>query len=111
MTFFNFQNANPSSSSTSTSSSSSSTDSSSVSSNPVVSPLFWIYWVVSIPLTASIVAAWWIWERRREKKYEEEDSALEKGVEAMEMQIQTAMRKRTMSKAATWDTRQAADAF
>jgi hypothetical protein len=108
MTFFNFQNnnSNPSPSSPTDTSSASSTSS---PSSPIVSPLFWIYWAVSIPLTASIVGAWWIWERRREKKYEEEDSALEKGVEKMEIQIQTAMRKRTMSKVATWDMRQNAN--
>ena len=56
-----------------------------------------------------IVLSWYIWEKRREKRYQEEDNELEKGVETMELQIQSAMRKRTMSKVATWDTKQSAD--
>jgi sensor domain CHASE-containing protein len=104
MTFFNFQNNNNNSSPPSPTNTSSTSSTS--SNSPIVSPLFWIYWAVFVPLTASIVGVWWIWERRREKKYEEEDNELEKGVETMEIQIQTAMRKRTMSKVATWDTRQ-----
>lgn len=88
MTFFNFQNSDDPDNPT-----------------PVVSSQFWIYWAVSIPLTISIVGIWWVWERRREKRYEQEDTALEKGVETMEIEIQSAMRKRTMSKVATWDTK------
>ena len=103
MTFFNFQNSEGGGSG---SSSDNSTSSASSSSNPtVVSNQFWIYWVVTIPLTTIIVLTWYIWERRREKRYAEEDTALEKGVESMEIQIQSAMRKRTMSKVATWDTK------
>jgi hypothetical protein len=107
MTFFNFQNSEGGGSG---SSSDNSTSSASSSSNPpVISNQFWIYWVVTIPLTIIIVLTWYIWERRREKRYAEEDTALEKGVESMEIQIQSAMRKRTMSKAATWDTKTTGD--
>lgn len=38
-----------------------------------------------------------------------EDDELEKGVEGMEMQIQKSMRKRTMSKVGTWDTKGSGD--
>lgn len=107
MTFFNFQNSGGGGSG---SSSDNSTSSASSSSNPpAVSNQFWIYWVVTIPLTIVIVLTWYIWERRREKRYAEEDTALEKGVESMEIQIQSEMRKRTMSKVATWDTKTTGD--
>jgi hypothetical protein len=109
MTFFNFQN-NQGGSGASSSSSENSTSSDDSSSQPsVVSNQFWIYWVVTVPLTIVIVLSWYIWERRREKRYAEEDSALEKGVESMEIQIQSEMRKRTMSKVATWDTKNSGD--
>ena len=81
MTFFNFQN-----------------------SGPIVSGQFWIYWAVTIPVTVVIVAIWHVWEKRREAKYNKEDTDLEKGSEDMERVIMATMRKRTMSKVSTWDT-------
>lgn len=80
MTFFNFQD-----------------------SGPTVSSEFWIYWVVTIPITVVIVGVWWVWERRRERIYEQQDLDLERGSEDMEKVIMATMRKRTMSKASTWD--------
>ena len=70
---------------------------------PEISTRFWIYWVVTIPLTVVIVGIWWVWERRREAKYDKEDADLEKGSEDMEKSIMATMRKRTMSKASTWE--------
>ena len=52
----------------------------------------------------AIVGIWWVWERRRDQRYEKEDKDLEKGSEDMERVIMAAMRKRTMSKHSTWDT-------
>jgi hypothetical protein len=75
MTFFNFQ-----------------------TSGPAVSPNFWIYWVVTIPVTVAIVIFWYVWEKRREAMYDKEDADLEKGSEDMEKDIMATMRKRTMSK-------------
>jgi hypothetical protein len=80
MTFFNFQG-----------------------SGPAVTSSFWIYWAVDIPVTIIIVAVWYVWEKRREAKYDREDADLEKGSEDMEKNIMAMMRKRTMSKASTWD--------
>lgn len=103
-TFFNFQNANGggdgggSSSSGSPSDDPTSASSQDNSSPPVVSPQFWIYWAVTGPVTIAIVLLWYIWEKRREKRYREEDSELEKGVQTMELQIHSAMRMRSMSK-------------
>jgi cytochrome c-type biogenesis protein CcmH/NrfF len=82
MTFFNFQ-----------------------TSGPAVSPNFWIYWVVTIPVTVAIVIFWYVWEKRREAMYDKEDADLEKGSEDMEKDIMATMRKRTMSKATTWDVK------
>jgi hypothetical protein len=113
MTFFNFQNANGGGSSNGLSGSSAdnstSTSSQDNSNPPVVSSQFWIYWVVTIPMTIVIVMIWYVWEKRREKRYQVEDNELEKGVETMELQIQSAMRKRTMSKVTTWDTKHGGD--
>ena len=83
MTFFNFQN----------------------SGTAVVSNQFWIYWAVDIPVTILIVGVWYVWEKMREARYNREDEDLEKGSEHMEKDIMAAMRKRTMSKASTWDTK------
>jgi len=83
MTFFNFQN----------------------SGTAVVSTQFWIYWAVDIPITILIVGVWYVWEKMREARYNREDEDLENGSEHMEKDIMAAMRKRTMSKASTWDTK------
>lgn len=71
--------------------------------NSVVSPLIWIYFVVTIPLTAAIVLAWRVWDSRRERKYAAEDAEIELGIDEMERKIMAQMRKRTMSKVRTWD--------
>ena len=60
--------------------------------------------MITIPVTMAIVGAWWIWEKRRDERYEREDKDLERGSEDMERVIMAAMRKRTMSKHSTWDT-------
>lgn len=83
MTFFNFQ----------------------ASDGPVVSSQFWIYWVVTIPVTVVIVGVWYLWEKKREARYNIEDLDLEKGSEDMERNIMATMRKRTMSKVSTWDVK------
>ncbi|TVY88557.1 hypothetical protein LAWI1_G005732 [Lachnellula willkommii] len=82
MTFFNFQDP-----------------------GPAVDNRFWIYWAITIPVTGIIVGVWYVWEKKRERRYENEDQDLERGSETMEKQIMAMMRKRTMSKASTWDTK------
>lgn len=74
-------------------------------SKPAVTTSFWIYWAVDIPVTAVIVLIWYVWEKRREAKYDREDADLEKGSDDMEKNIMATMRKRTMSKVSTWDTK------
>jgi hypothetical protein len=70
---------------------------------PIVSNQLWIYFAWTIPVTMVIVGGWWLWEKRRERIYGEEDADLEKGSEGMEGKIMATMRKRTMSKASTWN--------
>ncbi|KAK4152833.1 hypothetical protein C8A00DRAFT_44176 [Chaetomidium leptoderma] len=57
-----------------------------------VSPQLWIYFVITIPLTLAI-----------EGRYAMEDADIEAGIEKMEAQIMATMRKRTLSKARTWE--------
>ena len=66
---------------------------------------FWIYWAVTVPVTIVIVGIWYVWEKRRDAKYDKEDEDLERGSEDMEKNIMAMMRKRTMSKASTWETK------
>jgi hypothetical protein len=68
-----------------------------------VSPLLWIYFAISVPLTVLIVVGWRWWDRRREVRYAQEDADIEAGIEKMEAQIMATMRKRTLSKVRTWD--------
>jgi hypothetical protein len=82
MTFFNFQND-----------------------GPEVSSRFWMYWAVTVPVTIVIVGIWYVWEKRRDARYDKEDEDLERGSEDMEKNIMATMRKRTMSKASTWETK------
>ncbi|CZR69349.1 uncharacterized protein PAC_19249 [Phialocephala subalpina] len=51
---------------------SSSTSSPSSSSDPIVSPKFWIYWAVTIPLTLLTMLIWRIWWVWQERIYEKE---------------------------------------
>ncbi len=69
-----------------------------------VSPLLWVYFVITIPLTLAIVVCWRWWDRRREAQYALEDADIEVGIEKMEAQIMATMRKKTLSKSRTWGT-------
>ncbi|KAG5933432.1 hypothetical protein E4U53_000989 [Claviceps sorghi] len=81
MTFFNFQE----------------------SAHPVSTGL-WIYFAVTVPITASIVAIWMWYDRRREAQYARDDEDLEQSIDKMEKDIMFHLRKRTMSKAHTWNS-------
>jgi hypothetical protein len=50
---------------------------SSKSNNLYVSPLFWIYWAISIPLTIAVVGAYILWDRKLSMKAHKEDEAIE----------------------------------
>lgn len=46
------------------------------SQSPTVSKSFWIYWVVSLPLTCMIVVGWLVWHKKQERfEKESEDKA------------------------------------
>ncbi|RDA90379.1 hypothetical protein CP533_5643 [Ophiocordyceps camponoti-saundersi (nom. inval.)] len=64
----------------------------------------WIYFIVTIPLTAAIVGSWWWWDKRREEQFARDDADLEKNIDKMERDIMFHLRKRTMSKAHTWNS-------
>ncbi|KJZ74094.1 hypothetical protein HIM_06543 [Hirsutella minnesotensis 3608] len=72
--------------------------------SPHVASQFWIYFAVTLPLTAAIVGSWWWFDRRREAQYAKDDEDLEKNIDKMERDIMFHLRKRTMSKANTWNT-------
>ncbi len=57
MTFFNWQSSNPN--------------------GLYVSPLFWIYWAVTIPLTIAVVGSYVLWDRKLSMKAHKEDEAIE----------------------------------
>jgi hypothetical protein len=42
-----------------------------------VSPLFWIYWAISIPLTIAVLGTYLLWDRRLSMKAHKEDEAIE----------------------------------
>ncbi|KAK7417907.1 hypothetical protein QQZ08_011447 [Neonectria magnoliae] len=72
--------------------------------SPVVSVQVWIYFAVTIPITALIVGAWlWI-DKHRMEQAKKDDEDLEKNIEIMEKEIMFHLRKRTMSKTNTWNT-------
>ncbi|KAL2022280.1 hypothetical protein VTK56DRAFT_5678 [Thermocarpiscus australiensis] len=104
MSFFDFHpdNNSDSSSPTPTTTTTTAASSANASASPV-SPLLWIYFAITVPLTLVIVVCWRVWDRRREVRYAQEDADIEAGIERMEAQIMATMRKRTMSKVRTWD--------
>ncbi|KAH7170347.1 hypothetical protein EDB81DRAFT_837221 [Dactylonectria macrodidyma] len=72
--------------------------------NPVVSVQLWIYFAVTVPITAVIVAAWMWIDKHRAKQAKRDDAVLERDIEIMEREIMFHLRKRTMSKTNTWNS-------
>ncbi|KEY65212.1 hypothetical protein S7711_09339 [Stachybotrys chartarum IBT 7711] len=72
--------------------------------NPMVSGQLWIYFAVTVPVTAFILLVWTWYDRRREAQYARDDADLENNIDKMEKDIMFHLRKRTMSKANTWNT-------
>jgi hypothetical protein len=79
MTFFNWQSHNANSSS-------------------YVSPLFWIYWAVSIPLTILVLGWFFLLERAWAKRIDEDDARVEKDMNLMKYNMQKDMRHRIVPK-------------
>ncbi|KAH0558726.1 hypothetical protein GP486_004630 [Trichoglossum hirsutum] len=51
-------------------------------SESILSNKFWIYWVVTLPLTALVIALWIAWYRWNDKKLMKENKDLEDGMDA-----------------------------
>ncbi|PMB69586.1 hypothetical protein BM221_004230 [Beauveria bassiana] len=71
---------------------------------PVISDKLWIYFLLTIPITAAIVGIWIWYDKRKEAQYAQDDEDLEKDITKMELDIMMNLRKRTMSKNHTWNT-------
>ncbi|KAF7547798.1 hypothetical protein G7Z17_g7492 [Cylindrodendrum hubeiense] len=71
---------------------------------PVVSVQLWIYFAVTVPITALIVGAWMMIDKHRMKQAKRDDADLERNIEIMEKEIMFHLRKRTMSKTNTWNS-------
>jgi len=69
----------------------------------VVSPLLWVYFVITVPITGLVFFLWRVWDRRRTALNMADDDNLEAGIDRMEAQIMAMMRKRTLSKIRTWE--------
>ncbi|KAM0459465.1 hypothetical protein ACHAPV_005653 [Trichoderma viride] len=82
MTFFNFQSG----------------------ADPVISNWLWVYFIITVPLTVIIVGSWIWYDRRKEARYADDDKELEGDIEQMEVSIMKSLRRRTMSKANTWNS-------
>ena len=67
-----------------------------------VSVELWIYFAVTVPITAIIVVTWVLVDRKREEQHKRDDADLERNIDKMERDIMRHLRKRTMSKANTW---------
>ncbi|KAF5232402.1 hypothetical protein FANTH_13021 [Fusarium anthophilum] len=72
--------------------------------DPVISVELWVYFAITVPVTALIVGAWTFIDKRRQEQHKKDDADLEKNIDKMEKEIMFALRKRTMSKANTWNT-------
>jgi type VI protein secretion system component VasK len=77
------------------------TDGSNADATPVSSDI-WIYIVTTVPITALIVVFWLWYDRRRERRYKEEDEKLETDIEKMEKEIMQHLRQRALNKTRTW---------
>ncbi|KAJ6788656.1 hypothetical protein PWT90_04965 [Aphanocladium album] len=82
MTFFNFQS----------------------NADPVISDKIWVFFLLTIPITAAIVGIWIWYDKRKEAQYARDDEDVEKDITRMEHDIMRNIRQRTMSKAHTWNT-------
>ncbi|KAM0343276.1 hypothetical protein ACHAPU_008726 [Fusarium lateritium] len=72
--------------------------------DPVISVELWVYFAITVPVTALIVGCWMFIDKRRQEQHKKDDADLEKNIDDMEKEIMFALRKRTMSKANTWNT-------
>ncbi|KAJ4144659.1 hypothetical protein LMH87_003534 [Akanthomyces muscarius] len=82
MTFFNFQS----------------------SADPVISDKLWVYFLLTIPITAAIVGIWIWYDKHKEAQYARDDEDLEKDIVKMEHDVMLNIRKKTISTRHTWNS-------
>lgn len=75
-----------------------------IGADPVISNWLWVYFIITVPLTIIIVGSWIWYDRRKEARYADDDKELEGDIEQMEVSIMKSLRRRTMSKANTWNS-------
>ncbi|KOS18329.1 hypothetical protein ESCO_002490 [Escovopsis weberi] len=69
-----------------------------------VSAWVWVYFAMTIPITFFFVAAWIWYDRQRKVKDERDEKELQEEIDNMEKDIMATMRRKTMSRAHTWNT-------
>ncbi len=70
--------------------------------NGSVSSLFWIYFVLMVPLTAAIVGAWWTFDKRSQHGTKADSGAAEReALNELENSIMEDIRRRTGARVGT----------
>ncbi|MCJ1330867.1 hypothetical protein MMC10_007554 [Thelotrema lepadinum] len=63
-------------------------DWSSAEGEAILSNRFWIYWVVTVPLTVVVISTWWFWKNWRERKdFSNDQAALQEGPESRNEEV------------------------
>ena len=62
----------------------------------IASPYIWVFFVITIPLTALVYAVWFWWFKVSQKHYQKRH---EEGLEGIEMKLRSAVRSATTG---TW---------
>ncbi|ORY71048.1 uncharacterized protein BCR38DRAFT_415789 [Pseudomassariella vexata] len=64
-------------------------------------PHLWIYFVIAVPLTALIVGAWWMYDKRPDNGVDEDVNEAEKYLDRLEAQIMEGIRTKTGARVRT----------
>jgi hypothetical protein len=76
-----------------------------------VAPQLWIYFVIAVPLTVLTVGTLWMWDRKRNRKSKRVTAALEEGLEHMEMEIASQMKRQRVGTKTSTPTKNDLDDF
>lgn len=76
----------------------------------VVSTYFWIFWALTIPITALIFMIFWGYTKWTQMQHAKEDKEIEGTVDELETRIQKEMRVRTIERMDTFSTKDEAAA-
>lgn len=72
--------------------------------DPVISDKLWVYFLLTIPITAAIVGIWIWYDKHKEAQYARDDEDLEKDIIKMEHDVMLNIRKKTISTRHTWNS-------